>query len=375
MSSENKNDNVYRPKSAPIVIAALLMALLVGLIIIVTTVLTKGTDNGPTTTVPQTAKPTVTTTKAPTTTTIAPTTTDNLPQTGVPQTTTTPTVPTPSTSGEITTTTRHYSYVDPQTKTNVQLSSDSIGNGSLILIDEIHAYQKPVDQLITRTEMSALSVNALYERYGFIRVPKSNAYNLKSNNLFLNSDAAIEFINMLTAFAAETGNTDVQLRNAYYFDQSEQVCYNSTGYFIDLQVYRDDKTYPLNYETHKSEYYDWFVENCHRFGYIHIGEGKSALGQDIYSSFRYIGIAHATYMSEYSMDLEDYLEMLKGHTVESVITYTDRDGTAWQIYYVPSAGDVTSITVQGTPDCYRISGNNTDGYIVTVNTAYFTAGN
>lgn len=376
MSNENKKDNIYRPKSAPIVIAALLMALLVCLIIVVTTVLTRGDDEGPTTTVGGNVTPQVTT-KVPQITTVTPqtTTTGNTPQTGAPQTTTTPSIPTPPTSGEITTTTRHYTYVDPQTKTNVDLSEDAVGSGSLILVDELHEYRKPIDQLITRTEMSALSESQLYDRYGFVRVPKSNAYNLKSNNLFLNSDATIEFINMLTAYAHESGNCDVQLRNAYYFDQSEQVCYNSTGYFIDLQVYRDEKTYPLNYEPHRSEYYDWFIENCCRFGFIHVGEGQNAAGQDIYSSFRYVGIPHATYMDEHSMDFEDYIDMVKSHTVESVITYTDRDGVAWQVYYVPAIEGGTSIAVQGSPDCYRISGNNTDGYIITINTAFFTANN
>ena len=371
--SDNGNGNIYKPKSGPIVMAALLMLILVAVIIVITLLLTGRRDENPVTTIPVTTKPSaVTTVRTPDPTgTGSGSATTNVPVTsGNPTTTTRVNPPTPSTGGEITTTTRHYTPVDPVAG-SVELPKDDVGKGSLILVDELHSYKMPVAKLITRSAMSKLTAQKLLSDYNFVRVPSSDFYIRKSSNLFLDADAAKEFVNMMNAFAAATGNTDVRLRNAYYYDKGEEVCYNSTGFYIDLEILKDQKIYPLNYETMRSDYYDWFIENACNYGFIHVGEGKSSTGQDIYSSFRYVGIPHATYMHDNDMEFDAYLAMLKEHPIEKVLTFTDHDGVAWQIYYVKAEADKTTIQVTGTAECYRISGNNTDGYIVTVNTAYF----
>ncbi len=369
-----KDSNIYKPKSAPIVFAALLMIVLVALIIIVTLMLAKGGSEpiGTTAAITTTVKKAVTTR-----TPISPSTSTDVPTTTVIPSTTTAeqskspiTTLAPDTDGEVTTTARHYSKVEP-TAGEVKMSSNAIGQGSLILINSTNKY-KSDNQLIDRTQMSELSAQKLADTYGFVKVPKCNAYLLKNNKLFLNSDAAVEFINMMCAFAVESGNTDVQLRNAYYYDASEDVCVNCTGYYVDLEINKDQKLYPLNYVKYKSDYYDWFISNSYRFGFIHIGEAKSVSGEDRYSTFRFVGIPHATYMHDNDIEFEDYLKMLKSHTIENLITFTDHDGVAWMIYYVPASGDETTIPVTGTAECYRISGNNTDGFIVTINTAYFS---
>lgn len=369
-------DNIYKPKKTPLLIGAILLVLVVAIIGLTAFLLLRGeadeplpsdrtTSSGVTST-PIITEPKVTTGGSDATTTPAPGSQD-IPSTGA---TTTPAITKPA-DPAITTTTRRYDKADPTTIT-VDADVADLFRGSLILVDENHRYNISAEKLIGRSEMGNLSQNTLLSEYGFVRVSSKPFYTRKSSTLFLNTEANTEFINMMNAFAAETGNTDVQLRNAYYYDKNEQVCYNCTGLYVDLEIHKEEGLYPLNYETFKSDYYDWFIDNSYRFGFIHLWEIKSSTGQDLYSSFRYVGIPHATYMHEYNIqDLEDYLEMLKTHTIERVLTITDADDVAWQVYYVPATAGGTQITLTGTPKSYTISGNNTDGYIVTINTAYF----
>ncbi|MGM9680420.1 MAG: hypothetical protein ACI3XR_02835 [Eubacteriales bacterium] len=370
-------DNVYKPKKTPLLIGILLLVLVVVIIGLTAFLLLRDEGDEPlptdkSTTQSSNSTPVMTTPQVTTggdigTTTPAPSGSEETPSTGA---VTTPAVSKP-TEPVITTTTRRYDQSEPVTVT-VEADVTDLFRGSLILIDENHRYNISAEKLIGRTEMDKISSNTLLSEYGFVRVAGSPYFTRKSNTLFLNKEANTEFVNMMNAFAADTGNTDVQLRNAYYYDKNEQVSYNCTGLYVDLEIHKEDGLYPLNYETLRSDYYDWFIDNCYRFGFIHLWEIKSTTGQDLYSSFRYVGIPHATYMHDNNIeDLEDYLEILKSHTIERVLTISDRDDVAWQVYYVPATAGSTEITMTATPGSYTVSGNNTDGYIVTINTAYF----
>ncbi|MGM9637000.1 MAG: hypothetical protein ACI3YK_03335 [Eubacteriales bacterium] len=372
-------DNVYKPKKTPLLIGVILLVLVVIIIGLTAFLLLRGEGDEPlpvdkTTTqsantsagnTPVISDPTATTDVS---TTPTPSGTQDVPSTGA---ATTPAESKP-TEPAITTTTRRYDQSDPVAIT-VEATVTDMFRGSLVLIDENHRYNISVEKLIGRTEMNGLSSSTLMSEYGFVKVASSPYYTRKSTTLFLNAEANTEFVNMMNAFAAETGNTDVQLRNAYYYDKDEQVSYNCTGLYVDLEIHKEEGLYPLNYETFRSDYYDWFIDNCYRFGFIHMWEIKSSSGQDQYSTFRYVGIPHATYMHYNNIgDLEDYLEILKTHPIEKVLTITDDDDVAWQVYYVPATAGTTEIVLTGTPNSYTISGNNTDGYIVTINTAYFS---
>ncbi len=81
--------------------------------------------------------------------------------------------------------------------------------------------------------------------------------------------------------------------------------------------------------------------------------------------FRYVGIPHAQIIEENNLCLEEYMEFLRSYTYEQKhLWHYCRQGLA-EIYYIESSADVTEIPLpQGTN--YQISGNNCDGFIVTV---------
>lgn len=81
--------------------------------------------------------------------------------------------------------------------------------------------------------------------------------------------------------------------------------------------------------------------------------------------FRYVGYPHSNLMDEYGLALEEYVEELKQFVYGKTHLIKDKQGQTIEIFYV--AATSSNITVE-LPDksLYQISGNNMDGFIVTV---------
>ena len=118
--------------------------------------------------------------------------------------------------------------------------------------------------------------------------------------------------------------------------------------------------------------YTWLMEHCADYGFIlRFPEGKEDITGVIYEPwhYRYVGVPHATYMMENNLCLEEYLELLKNsYAYPNEPLTVSADGTEYLIYYVPVSADSTTF-VPVPPESvgtYEISGNNVDGFIVTV---------
>ena len=70
-------------------------------------------------------------------------------------------------------------------------------------------------------------------------------------------------------------------------------------------------------------------------------------------------------MKEADLALEEYMEFLKDFRYDRRYIYRQAAGTEAEIYYIPIDDDKDTITVSESGVC-RISGNNVDGFIVTV---------
>ena len=258
------------------------------------------------------------------------------------------------------------------------LENSKVYRGPLILLSESSVYSRPIEELITRSSMGKLDANKVRSQYGFINLSSGHTgdFILKDRNLFLDIETAEALRKMMEAYVAETGHKNIWLRNAYYYDSSEDIkttpdineaLLNShaAGISVDLQISTANGQIPLKnaYSGYPgAEYYDWFILNCHKYGFIH--EGNT----DLYSTFRYVGVAHATYMFKNDISLAAYLTAVKSKTAQDRLVISDESGKEWWVYYIKAAeGESTDITVFGS--LYYISGNNTDGFIVTIDTS------
>ena len=128
--------------------------------------------------------------------------------------------------------------------------------------------------------------------------------------------------------------------------------------------------------------YDWLYKNAHKYGFIvrypanipesdtgdNAGKSFSAItGVDDYAYvFRYVGIAHATYIYQNELCLEEYLELIRtSHAYGSSLSIKGADSRSYEVYYFAATGDSTELQVP-VKYAYEISGDNMNGYIVTV---------
>ena len=76
--------------------------------------------------------------------------------------------------------------------------------------------------------------------------------------------------------------------------------------------------------------------------------------------FRYVGAPHAQLMTEHGLCLEEYRDFLR-QKARSVLL---ENGCLAQVFYVPADGEITDVEVP--EGCCQMSGDNVDGFIVTV---------
>jgi D-alanyl-D-alanine carboxypeptidase len=143
-----------------------------------------------------------------------------------------------------------------------------------------------------------------------------------------------------------------------------------TGLTFDIKIYTSKgATVDLRPDEQK-----WLEENCAKYGFIlRYPEDKIGITQISEESwhFRYVGVAHATYMTnaDNNLCLEEYITLIRDqHSYDKApLSVTDANGTSYTIYYIPASveKDVTTI-YHPEATSYEISGNNVDGFIITV---------
>ena len=202
-------------------------------------------------------------------------------------------------------------------------------------------------------------------------------YNVSENDLELEKET-VKYLNlMMENFAKDTGTDDTNIwvvEGRRDYDTQNNI-YNSgssvfragyseyhTGRIFDLAVFEDDGT---SYYFSPKEKYEWFAENARRFGFIvRFPEEKQDLTGEEYRarSYQYVGVPHAEYIFATGFCLEEYMELVKGYTIERPLEFGDGEHE-YMVYYVP-ANDNHELPVPKDYQ-YTVSGNNTDGLIVT----------
>ena len=81
--------------------------------------------------------------------------------------------------------------------------------------------------------------------------------------------------------------------------------------------------------------------------------------------FRYVGFPHSKIIWERKLALEEYIEFIKAYHASNRLVYQQGDQTEMEIYYIPADDGNTCIPLPEN-SVYQISGNNTDGFIVTI---------
>ena len=149
-----------------------------------------------------------------------------------------------------------------------------------------------------------------------------------------------------------------------------------TGLAIDMRAWLSNNTYPYISQSDDPscvQIYNWINTNCYKYGFVRrYPESKASVTKSGHYAehYRYVGYPHALAMMRNDLTLEEYLTVLATrHRYDGTHYILNGDnGVTYEIYYVPAAtGDEATTSVPVPMNLpYTVSGNNYDGFIVTV---------
>ena len=201
------------------------------------------------------------------------------------------------------------------------------------------------------------------------------AYQQSGLSTYMEITALDALDRMLVDFHAATGIDAVSVRYAYRSAEeqqelvdkgsSTQVGYSDhhTGMGAQLGYIRNGNSYALSTDP----VYNWLFENCHKYGFVirYPADKAEITGVEDYEEyFRYVGVAHATYMKDQGLCMEEYVEKLKEYDNEKPLEIKGADGKYYAVYYVAVDGNAT--VKHPTNYAYTVSGTNEGGVVITV---------
>lgn len=248
--------------------------------------------------------------------------------------------------------------------TNESLEYNSVFRGDLVLVNSSNEYKFIPDD----ADPIAISGNS-----------NSNHYIAKDLVTKLDSKVLEKLNSLMEGFYNATSNNDIVIIGGYRTFEEQNDKYNSgtsgfkggfsdyhTGRSFDMAVFPKDNSSSGYYSP--VGVYSWIDEHAADFGFIlRYPENKDAqTGERARSyTYRYVGAPHAQYITQNSLCLEEYITLLKEHNKDKPLEISTASG-AYCVYYVPANNNASTDVPVPANKVYTVSGNNIDGFIVTV---------
>lgn len=249
------------------------------------------------------------------------------------------------------------------------LAEEDIYKGDLILVNSLYEYG-------FEENASTIQLTSLDEyKNGVIRTGKQGLQlaerilePLNSMISDCNEALGVDNTGVTSAYRSREYQVDVynqyveaggvEYADAYVSDPGYSE--HHTGLSLDMGIYYADGG---EGQFSGSENAQWIDEHCQEYGFVRrYKEDKIDITgiQNESWHFRYVGIPHAVYMNENNFCLEEYIEFLRNSTSKDAPISISCNAGTYEVYaeqekYIEE------------PACdYSISGDNIDGFIVTV---------
>lgn len=246
--------------------------------------------------------------------------------------------------------------------TSVSAMPNEIYSGDLILVNKEHEYSFPASE-------EEAGITPIYEM-------ASDSYQFRDYEISLASKTISALNTMMDAYYAKNGNTDIMVISGYRTKEEQDEMTDTdikggyseyhTGLNFDLGIFPEGEN---SYYYTPDGSYAWINDNCANYGFIlrypEGKEGSTGMDSSTYK-FRYVGVPHALYMKENDLCLEEYISELKNHTSDGEHLKVSGTENKYEIYYVPADPSANTDIPVPADKKYTISGNNVDGFIVTV---------
>lgn len=237
----------------------------------------------------------------------------------------------------------------------VEIPVEQIYQGNLLLVNSQH----PVHNESIKSDVINLSA----------REELVKGYRVFNSETFLSEDIASKFSDMVLD-AEEDGVSNFLITSGFRGLDEQAELYKEMG---------SNRAMPAGYSEHnlglsldvgstqgKMEVApegEWIAENAWKYGFtLRYPEDKTDITGIMNEPWhiRYVGLPHSAIMKEMNFVLEEYIDYLKEQKNISATV----NGQNYEVYYYPVTEN-TTINVPANLH-YEVSGNNTDGVIVTV---------
>ncbi len=244
-------------------------------------------------------------------------------------------------------------------------NSTALSSGNLVVVND----EYPLDTDLSDSVVSLISYNTDGDG--------NRLFSLTDSSVTATETAAKQLQSMMTDFYASTQNSTLFIASGYLSsDEQDSDPFEAgsndvgTGLSLSLGTWIDS----TRGDYDGSGDFEWLTENMSKYGFItRYTDDKSsvtgAAGDP--ALIRYVGLPHAELMAENDFCLEEYIEFIKAYTYDNPLQHTASNGISYAVYYTEmKKGNTTDIEIptqsDGTEYTHSISGNNIDGYIVTV---------
>ena len=260
----------------------------------------------------------------------------------------------------------------------IEVDNQEMAKGKLILVNREHQY-------IDGSNPNIVDIAPM----------KTDAYFLNNYEMRLDSEMIEQMNAMLNDFSARTGITDVMANSGYrsleeqkelYYDDLAATGLNysklvampgysehHTGYAMDFAI-NDGGGYPA---LRNEGEYSWIYQNAASYGMIlrYTESNQIFTGFSPESwHFRYLGVPNASIVYRMGISYEEYIDFIRDFTYDEPLEYKLSSSEFYKIYFVPADTEKSSTEIplpfeayeSSDKDAFYISGNNVDGFIVTV---------
>ncbi len=253
-----------------------------------------------------------------------------------------------------------------KTSTTLTLQNDdALSSGNLALVNGEHTFDKDASGEV----VSLMGYNTDSDG--------NQLFSLTDSSVTATESAALQLQSMMSDFYKKYQNSTLFIASGFVSNDNqdgEAFAAGSndvgTGLSLSLGTWADGAmgTYDGTGD------FEWITQNMAKYGFVvRYPEGKSDITKAEYDAalIRYVGLPHAEIMNENGFCLEEYVEYLKSYTYESPLEYDGSNGIKYAVYYTEmKKGNTTDVKIPTKDDAteytYSVSGNNSDGYIVTV---------
>ena len=246
----------------------------------------------------------------------------------------------------------------------ISKASDDIHSGDLLLVNA--EYPCDFDTIAiadgTSSDINFVTIKSILDTKSEIH------YTAADWEVGLDRTAAYAMDAWFEGFYQATGNTDIRMIKGYTADSGDYDF--RAGRTLTMGIYPDSGS--SNFYKPEGEY-AWLDEHAAEYGFVvRYPDDKAELFDDTITSrttatYRYVGVAAATFMRSNSLCLEEFLKEIKKYSIDTMLRVSSGDAQ-YGMYYIPAnnSSAETSFGVPGGDADYTISGNNVDGFIITV---------